>query len=147
MTSPVPPSPPQSYPRSVLDELARRAEATADREVCGFVVRRGGRLEVVAVPNVAEAARAPSAFVMDPIAALRSLRRLGDAEDAVVAVYHSHVDCPALLSAADRDAAVAGGAPLWPGVEQLVLGVRAGRAVEIRRYRFEGDGYVEVGLD
>jgi proteasome lid subunit RPN8/RPN11 len=144
------------YGPEVLAEIARRCEASPDREACGFVVRRGEALAVLEVENAADALHAvdPLSFprgarhryVMDPDALLATFEALAREGSDVVAVWHSHVEAPAVLSAQDRDDALLDGEPALPGAEQLVVAVRGGRAAEIRRWVFGGAGFVEAEL-
>ena len=133
------------YPPAVWHALARHAESDPAREVCGFLVRRGsGDLEVVPIPNAAEAGEARRAFAMEPAAQLRVLRRLSLEGGEVVAVYHSHLDAPAVPSEEDLAAVLCDGDPVWPGVEHVVVAVRGGRAGDIRRYRLAGAAFQQV---
>ncbi len=142
-----------AYGRSLLARIVALCEADAGREVCGFVVRRGGALEVEPIPNVADRyhAKDPAGFprtsresyLMDPRAQLRVLEALEAAGGEVVAVWHSHVEMGAYFSAKDRADAVVDGAPLVPGAEYLVLGVRGGRVDEVKRFRLEDGEFVE----
>ena len=143
------------YGPEVLARIAALSEADPARETCGFVVRRGpdGPLAVVAVPNaadrfhaadpVAHPRTARDGFVMDPRAQLRALAEVDASGGEVVAVWHSHVEAGAHLSARDRADAVVDGVPQVPRAEYLVVGLRGGRAVELRRYRLAGAGFVE----
>lgn len=135
---------PATYGRDLLGRLRALAEADPGRERCGLVVRVDGRLEAVALPNVAEDPR--RAFELDPAALLRVHAGLAASGGEIVAAWHSHVDGGPHLSARDRAEAVVDGRPLLPGAEQLVLGMRGGRVTEIHRYRFEGGSFLEVVL-
>lgn len=145
-----------AYPPELLARLMALCEADPGREVCGFVVRRDGALDVVPVENVADRyhARDPAAFprtsreayLMDPRAQLRVHEELAASGGEIAAVWHSHVEVGAYFSAKDRADAVVDGAQVLPGVEYLVLGVRAGRVTEVKRFRFEGGGFVEAGI-
>ena len=145
-----------SYGPEVLDRLRALCEADPEREVCGFVVRRAGALEAVPVPNVADRyhARDPEQFprtsrdsyLMEPRAQLRVHEELAATGGEIAAVWHSHVEVGAYFSAKDRDDAIVDGAPLLPGAEYLVLGVRRGRVDEVRCYRFEDGEFVESPL-
>jgi [CysO sulfur-carrier protein]-S-L-cysteine hydrolase len=146
-----------AYGREVLARVAALCEADPEREVCGFVVRRGGALEVVPVPNVADRAHADdparyprtsrTSYLMDPRAQLRVHASLEDGGGELVAVWHSHVEVGAYFSDKDRADALVDGRPLLPGVEYLVVGVAGGKVTETRRYVFEGGVHVERPLD
>lgn len=145
-----------AYGATVLAELRARCEADPARETCGFVVRRGGTLDVQQVENVADRyhAKDPGAFprtsrdayLMDPREQLRLHRELAAVGGEIVAVWHSHVDAGAYFSAKDQADAAVDGLPLLPGVEYLVLGLQAGRVTETRRFRFEAGAFVEAPL-
>jgi proteasome lid subunit RPN8/RPN11 len=146
-----------AYPPALLARIAALCEADPGREACGLVLRRGGALEVVPVPNVADRAHAEDparfprgareAFAMDP-AALLAVHERNDREGgAIAAVWHSHVEAEAALSAQDRADAFAGGDPVLPGAEHLVLSVRGGRVAEVRRYRVVRGTLVEAPVD
>lgn len=141
------------YGPAILARLAALCEADPEREVCGFVVRRGGALEVVEIQNVADAyhARDPvhfprtsrESYLMDPRAQLRLHEALDRDGGAIVAVWHSHVEVGAYFSAKDRADAVVDGVQLVPGAEYLVLGVRSGRVDEVKRYLWRDGEFVE----
>jgi proteasome lid subunit RPN8/RPN11 len=144
------------YPPDVLGAIAALCEADPGREVCGFVVSRAGRLEVVPIENVADRYHAldpvrfprtsRESYLMDPKAQLRVHEELHAAGGELVAVWHSHVEVGAYFSAKDRADALVDGAPLLPGTEYLVVGVTGGRVTETRRFRFERGDFVEAPL-
>ncbi len=147
------------YGPEVLARIGAFCEADPQREVCGFVVRRGpgSPLEAIAIPNVADRYHAADAgnfprtsrdsYLMDPRAQLRVAQELDRAGGAVVAVWHSHVDVGAYFSPKDQADAVVEGLQLIPGAEYLVFGVSAGKVTERKRYRFDGAGFVESGVE
>lgn len=144
---------PLAYDPALLARLSALCEADPGREVCGFLVRRGGTLEIVPVTNAADRYHAldperfprtsRESYLMDPREQLRLHRALQGEGGEIVAVWHSHVEVGAYFSAKDRADALVDGAPLLPGAEYLVLGVRAGKVTEVRRYVFEDGDYVE----
>lgn len=152
-----PPVVPSPYPPALLLRIAAACEASPGREACGFVVRRGADLEVEEVPNAADAAHAEDpaghprtardAFLMDPDALLAVFERHAREGAEIVAVWHSHVDAPAIFSEKDQADALLDGEPALPGAEHLVVGLRGGRAVELRRWVFGGAGFVEAPLE
>jgi [CysO sulfur-carrier protein]-S-L-cysteine hydrolase len=148
---------PVRYDANALARLVELCEADPAHEVCGFVLRRESELEVVPVPNAADRYHEadPGAFprtsrdsyLMDPRAQLKILREVDESGAAIVAVWHSHVEGGAHFSAKDRADAVVDGVQQVPGAEYLVLAVRAGRVTEARRYRYDGERFVEAPLD
>ncbi len=145
------------YGKALLARIAALCESDPDREVCGFLVRRGGALEVEPVPNVADRYHAKDpvrfprtsreSYFMDPRSQLQVLEAVERDGAEIVAVWHSHVEVGAYFSAKDRADAVVDGVQQVPGAEYLVFGVRAGRVTELRRYRYDGRDFVESALD
>lgn len=91
-------------------------------EVCGLVARcPNGTLAVRPARNLSDL---PGTFLLDPAVLVASHRQ----GEVLIALYHSHCDAPAILSAADRAAACLDGAPAWPGVALWVVPVVAGVA-------------------
>lgn len=145
-----------AYGPAVVARLAALCEADPAREVCGFVVSRGGALHVVPVPNVADRYHAADperfprtsrdSYLMDPKEQLRVHRELDARGGEIVAVWHSHVEVGAYFSGKDRADAVVDGVQAVPGAEYLVLGVRGGRVTEVKRFRYEGGDFVESAL-
>jgi proteasome lid subunit RPN8/RPN11 len=145
-----------AYPPEVVARIAALCEADPEREVCGFVVRRGAELEVVPVANVADRYHAldPERFprtsrdgyLMDPKVQLRLQRELEAWGGEIVAVWHSHVEVGAYFSEKDRADAVVDGVQTMPGAEYLVLGVRGGRVTDAKRFRWDGREFVEAEL-
>ena len=142
-----------AYGATLLARIAALCEADPEREVCGFVVRRGGALEVEPVPNVADRYHAKDpvrfprtsreSYLMDPRSQLQVLESLDRDGADIVAIWHSHVEVGAYFSAKDQADAVIDGVQQVPGAEYLVLGVRAGRVAEVRRYRWDGRDFRE----
>ncbi len=144
------------YGPEIVARLVALCEADPGREVCGFVLRREGALHVVPVANVADRYHAVDperfprtsrdSYLMDPKEQLRVHRELEAWGGEIAAVWHSHVECGAYFSEKDQADAVVEGVQAVPGAEYLVLGVRGGRVTEVRRYRLDGDAFVESGL-
>ena len=141
------------YAPELMARLAALCEADPEREVCGFLVRRGGALEVVPVGNAADRyhaadpARFPrtsrDSYLMDPKEQLRVHREVEAGKGVIAAIWHSHVEVGAYFSAKDRADAVVDGVPTVPGAEYLVLGVRDGRVTEVKRFAWDGRDFAE----
>lgn len=127
----------------LLPALAAEAEAAPGREVCGFVLAEGGRCRLDPARNVAvDPARR---FEIAPRDLFALHRRLREGGLVLCAVYHSHPEGGAGLSAADREAMLLeDGTPVLPGIDQLVIGLRQGRAEEARVHRAGAGGLPEV---
>jgi proteasome lid subunit RPN8/RPN11 len=136
----------------LLGRLVQVAETDPGREVCGFLVRNGdGSREVVPLPNRAGEEHHPGlsasprhAFVVDPRGHLELARHLRRTGGAIEAVFHSHVDGPASLSATDERLAAWDGAPAIPGAWQVVVGMRGGKVSEIRAFSWQSGAFAEA---
>lgn len=115
------------YPRETCGVLVGRAEG-ALRRVLGAV--RARNLDV---------ARDGDRYELDPgdlVAADADARARGL---ALLGIWHSHPDRPALPSDADR-------ATAWRSWSYLILSVRAEGVVGVRSWRLAGDRFREEGL-
>jgi len=110
-----------------LTALFEHAAREYPAEACGLVVRRGGGLVALPGRNLAPRGR----FELDP-ATLIAAR-----SEPLHAIYHSHCDAPAALSAADRRGWMLGDQPAWPGVELWIVPVRRGIAGAPVRYTWD----------
>jgi proteasome lid subunit RPN8/RPN11 len=118
----------------LVPALIAEAEADPTRERCGLVValEPAGALRLWPVANAS--ARPGAAFELEPRGLLAALKALERSGGRLVAVYHSHPFGGAELSSQDRRQATVDGQPLWPGVEQVVVALAQGRAVQIRAH-------------
>jgi len=126
-----------------LAPLRALAEASPEREVCGFVLRdSAGGAEVLPARNAApDPTRGFAIGAMDVLAMERLAARQGC---SIAALYHSHPSGGAVLSALDVECLSVNGLPLLPGVDLWVIALRNGRVKEVRAYRFEGGAPFEV---
>lgn len=133
-------APPEEPLAALAAALAREAERDPSRECCGLVIADPtGGLRHQPVANVA--ASPASAFELCPAALLSTLRRLDGGGERLVAVYHSHLFGGPGLSRRDLEAALVDGWPLLAGVEQVVIALQGGRAVEVRAHAWDGSAY------
>ncbi len=130
----------------LLPAIAAACEASYPAEACGLLIESAhGAVEFVAIPNIAGSAAAVGlssrsrrdGYVMEPARLLAALEAADAAGARLAAIVHSHPDAEAALSAEDRAAALGGGAPLWPGVDYLVVSCRSGRSVAARVFRWD----------
>jgi proteasome lid subunit RPN8/RPN11 len=124
----------------VAGRLATLAEADPDREICGLIeAGPGGALRAVPLAN--RAAEPAGAFALAPADVLAALRREAAGEGRLLAVYHSHPRGGPDLSARDLAEALAGGQPVLPGLDLVVVALRGGRAERVRWHRWDGKRY------
>ncbi len=117
-------------------------------EACGLIVERDGRLAVTCCENQQDKLHAldpqrytrtaATAYNLDPMEVVRVV----EAGAVVRGVFHSHPDRGAYFSDEDVLSALGGdpeGEPVLPGVDYVVLSVRAGGVDEARVYSWDGD--------
>ncbi|MFB1479085.1 Mov34/MPN/PAD-1 family protein [Corallococcus sp. RDP092CA] len=125
----------QDAPPEVLARMIRHLEAAWPLEGCGVILRsgagEGGAWRVVPLPNASPTPRVAYAFA--PEAWLQVCLDADARHEAVVCVFHSHVDAPAVFSAEDRRQAAPSGIPLLPGVSYVVVAIRGGRVASASR--------------
>ena len=140
-----------------LSKMIAHGERDYPSEACGLVFEGPAGERVVEVANVVDRyhARDPerfprtarTAYLLDPKAQLEALESADAAGEKLAVVYHSHTDVGAYFSEEDRAQALsAGGEPLLPGVEYLVLSVRAGRCDALECFRYEGGRWLQRTL-
>ena len=145
-----------AYAPEVIARLIALCAADPEREVCGFLLRKEGALEVRPVANVADRYHAVDpirfprtsrdSYLMEAREQLHVHRELEHGGGEIAAIWHSHVEVGAYFSEKDRADALLDGQPAVPGAEYLVLGVRGGRVTEVRRYGWDGATFAELPL-
>lgn len=134
-----------------LNAIIGHAERDYPNEACGFVFAGPRGERAVEIPNVVDRYHvrdpvrfprtAQTAYLMDPKAQIEAMEAAEKAGEKLVVVYHSHADVGAYFSDEDKAQALsAGGEPLLPGVEYLVLSVRGRRCDALELFRYEGGG-------
>jgi proteasome lid subunit RPN8/RPN11 len=141
----------QGYDNAVLLAAIAEGERCYPVEGCGLIFTGPAGRRAVAMENVIDRyhARDPvqfprtarTGYFMEPRQQLTAIEAAEANGERLSAVFHSHADVGAYFSAEDRAMALTDeGEPLQPGVEYLVLSVRAGRCDGIKGFRFESGG-------
>ena len=143
--------------QSIFDDISAHAVATFPLECCGFIVRRGGQLEVVRVTNIQNEVHAKNpehfprtgeiAYTMGP----EMVPVLIDHDRGrliIEAIYHSHPQNDAYFSAEDRKQATVWDEPSYPDAVQIVISVFDRTVKEAKAFRWDERqrDFVEVGL-
>lgn len=87
-------------PRALAEELLRLAQASADEEICGLIAGVDGEARRL-FPIANLAADRARFFELDPKAQIDAMRAMREADQRLVAIYHSHPHGPGTPSAAD----------------------------------------------
>jgi proteasome lid subunit RPN8/RPN11 len=111
-------------PAELVEQIRRHGAETYPEECCGGLLgeRRNGIVRVRRVERAVNRGteRRERRYVIDPLDYLRLERLAGESGMAVVGVYHSHPDHPAVPSEFDREHAL-------PYFHYLIVAVEAGR--------------------
>jgi proteasome lid subunit RPN8/RPN11 len=144
--------------RTLLDIIHADARAGFPNEACGFVVERGGRLEVVRVTNIQDRMHAENpeqfprtakiAFTMGQ-EAVPVLQGHDRGELVIRAIYHSHPQHQAYFSAEDKAQATVWDEPSYPDATQIVVSVIDGEVRDAKAFRWQAAAadFVEVPLE
>lgn len=124
-------------PAELLETIVAHARQEVPREVCGWMAGRDGKItSVFPVPNAAEDPL--TRFLMEPVAQVRTMRKIAEIGLDLVGTYHSHPRTPARPSARDIQLAV------YPEIAHLILSL-SNPEPEFGCYRIASEGF--QGLD
>jgi proteasome lid subunit RPN8/RPN11 len=108
------------------DAIVAHARRDHPDEACGMVGGRGGRpTRVIPMTNTA---RSPTFYEMDSMEVLRTLRDIDDADEELLAIYHSHTATAAYPSR--TDVSIAG----FPEAHYILVSTRMSDSVEFRSF-------------
>lgn len=126
-------------PSALRRRILEHALSAPDEEVCGLI---GGRLGRAASyhPVANDAEDRASRFLMDPQQQIDGMRRMRDAGETLLGIFHSHPRGPAAPSAVDLELAA------YPGVAYLIASLDA-RELKLRAWFFDGHAFSEIALD
>ena len=119
------------------DAIVAHARLDHPDEACGMVAGVGGKpTRVIPMTNTA---RSPTFYEMDSMEVLRTLRDIDDADEELLAIYHSHTATEAYPSR--TDVSIAG----FPEAHYILVSTRPelGEQVEFRSYRIVDGGVTE----
>ncbi len=125
----------------LLQEIVAHALEDPENEVCGVVaVDDTEERPAVRVLRAVNVYASPLKFQIDGEELLKLWKEceaLGD----LGAIYHSHVRSPPYPSQTDVNFAAN-----WPGVEWIIVGLKAGAEPEVRSYLIDGGVVDEVPI-
>jgi len=113
--------------QQTYDAIVAHARRDHPDEACGLVAGQGGRPTRV-IP-MANAARSPTFYEMDPLEQLRAFNEMDDRDEDLLAIYHSHTMTEAYPSR--TDVSIAG----YPEAHYVLVSTRDPDEVEFRSFR------------
>jgi proteasome lid subunit RPN8/RPN11 len=138
-------------PESLLSEIIAQAEREYPEECCGVILgdladpKRWTRVRAFANQQRQRHETDPAAFPktareaywMDPEELLAFQKEIRKTSESIRAIYHSHIDAPAVFSKEDERMACPNGRPSYPETGYLILSVIGGRTEEINLFHWD----------
>jgi [CysO sulfur-carrier protein]-S-L-cysteine hydrolase len=125
---------------ALLERVVDHARRDFPNECCGVIAVRGGR--AVAIHEATNIAASPLRFEVEGREILRAQDAFEDEGAELGAIYHSHTRSEPYPSQTDVNFAAG-----WPGVEWLIVGLRADGEPTVRSYRIDDGVIEEVEVD
>ena len=118
----------------LVEQIIDHARKALPEEACGLLVGRiTAATRFMPLPN---SLRSETAYEIDPVLLVRTLRSLRDSGDELVAIVHSHPQGPAAPSGRDRARA------FYPEAAQLIVSLADPDHPQMRAYRIiDGEAY------
>ena len=127
---------------ALLDEVVAHALDDPGNEVCGLVaITSDGERAATRVYRARNVHESPMKFEIDPKELLDLHSAIEEESWELGAIYHSHVRSPPYPSQTDVNFAAS-----WPGVEWIIVGLKAGSEPEVRSYLIDGGVIEEVPI-
>jgi proteasome lid subunit RPN8/RPN11 len=127
---------------SLLNEVVGHALEDPGNEVCGLVaITSDGERVATGVYRARNVHESPMKFEIDPQEMLHLYNAIEDEGSELGAIYHSHVRSAPYPSQTDLNFAAN-----WPGVEWIIVGLKAGAEPEVRSYLIDGGQIDEVAI-
>jgi proteasome lid subunit RPN8/RPN11 len=127
-------------PAALLERIVAHARRDFPNECCGMVGVRDG--QAVALHEATNVAASPLRFEVDGLEILRADDAFAADGAEMGAIYHSHTRSDPYPSQTDINFAAG-----WPGVEWLIVGLRADGEPTVRSYRIDGGDVTEVEVE
>ena len=121
------------FNKIVSEQMVLAAKKAYPSECCGILVGKKSEKGEIEVTEIHEASnqfhgQKSVHFQIDPLFIYRLEQELEVRGLEIVGVYHSHPDCPAILSKEDEKYMV-------PGLEYVIMSVQNGEIADVKSYR------------
>jgi [CysO sulfur-carrier protein]-S-L-cysteine hydrolase len=124
--------------RSLVDQIVAHAREDAPNECCGMIGGADGRAATIYRATNAEAS--PLRYSIDAKEQFDLMRRIEDAGEELVGIYHSHTRSPAYPSQTDVN--LAG----WPDAVYLIVSLQDPEAPQVRGFWIRDSGISDAEL-
>lgn len=126
--------------QALIDEMVAHAREDLPNECCGMIGGRDG--EARSVVRVENAAASPLRYEMDPQGQYDALKRIEDAGDELIGIYHSHTRSAAYPSQTDVNEA-----RMWPEQAYVIVSLENEQAPNVKAYDLADLKIADVDLD
>ena len=121
------------FSKIVSAQMESAAKKAYPCECCGILVGKKSEKGEIEITEIREASNQFQGqksvhFQIDPLFIYRLEQELEVRSLEIVGIYHSHPDCPAILSKEDEKYMV-------PGLEYVIMSVQNGEIADVKSYR------------
>jgi len=126
--------------QSLIDEMVAHAREDLPNECCGMIGGRDGA--AASVVRVENAAASPLRYEMDPQGQYDALKRIEEAGEELIGIYHSHTRSAAYPSQTDVNEA-----RMWPEQVYVIVSLENEEAPDVKAYDLADLKIADVDLD
>jgi len=125
-------------PTKIYKQMLAHSRALAPIEACGILAGSNGKVEKLY--NMTNADNSKTHFMMKPKEQFATVKDIRSAGLEMLAIYHSHPETPARLSAEDIRLA------LTPNVTYVILSLQSTNGSAIKGFQISGTNITEVPI-
>ena len=126
-------------PNNIFEQILRQAKAQAPIEACGILAGKDGAIEkLYKMTNVNKRS---DHFMMEPEEQFKVVKDIRAAGLDMLAIYHSHPQTPARLSAEDIRLAIT------PGVTYVIVSLQDSNCAVVKGFYIENSDVTEVPVE
>ena len=126
-------------PNNIFEQMLRQAKAQAPIEACGILAGKDGAIEKLY--KMTNANKSSDHFMMEPGEQFEVVKDIRAAGLDMLAIYHSHPQTPARLSAEDVRLA------LTPGVTYVIVSLQDSNCPVVKGFYIENSDVTEVPVE
>jgi len=123
-------------PNNIFQQMLKQAEAEAPIEACGILAGSDGKVEKFY--KMTNADKSCYHFLMEPKEQFTVVKNIRSAGLKMLAIYHSHPETPARLSAEDIRLALA------PDVIYVIVSLQDAKCPNVKGFLIENGNVTEV---
>jgi proteasome lid subunit RPN8/RPN11 len=122
----------------ILDEIVEHAKNCYPAEGCGLIAGSSASMTGIRFIPMANVAQGAAEFEMDPAELIRALKDLRNADERLLAIYHSHPHGPARPSKTDVERAY------YPEAAHLIVSLAERERPQVAGFRIIDGEILEI---